>query len=230
MHCGREMSRALFIFAREPEPGRIKTRLGDCLEEEEISRIYIAMVKDAVETSKKVRCDNLVLAFAAEKTPRVLMKIAPDLQFYKQEGAGLGERMHNAFVFSKKQGYTGTVIIGSDAPTLPAELIEKAFRELEENDLVLGPAKDGGYYLAGLNNPCRELFSGIEWSCPGVLDETLKKSQGLGMKTAVLEEWFDVDDREGLTRLAEHFRSGGAGPGRHTKAALKLVKGLCDEL
>ena len=220
------MSRFLFVFAKEPEPGTVKTRLRGYLGDGEILELYTAMVQDTVATSGKVRCDKVVLACLAENEPRVIMKIAPGIQIYKQTGSDLGERMHNAFMFSKEQGASSTVIIGSDAPTLPPAFIDKAFHDLSENDLVLGPSYDGGYYLIGLKEPCRELFDGIHWSGPDVLKETLSKSARTGKKTVLLEQWYDVDDSEALLRLAEHLRGGRAGdPGRHTKAVLKMIRG-----
>ena len=85
------------------------------------------------------------------------------------------------------------VIIGTDSPLLSRENIRTAFQDLEENACVIGPSRDGGYYLLGLDRPCGELFENIEWSTDQVLKTTLRHAQRLGLDCQTLAESFDID-------------------------------------
>ena len=99
------------------------------------------------------------------------------------------------------QGYKRVVIVGTDTPSLPLERYQQALTALDSHDLVLGPALDGGYYLIGLKQPQPELFTGIAWSTDRVLAATQEKAARLGLKTALLPLWRDVDTVEDLKAL-----------------------------
>ena len=98
------------------------------------------------------------------------------------------------------------VLIGSDSPTLPSEFVRDAFKKLETVDGVVGPARDGGYYLIGLRRPCPELFAGIAWSEPDVLQQTLSRARQAGLDLQLLREWYDVDELEDLLRVKKEIR------------------------
>jgi len=143
------MKKALIIFAREPVPGKVKTRLARDVGEQEAAELYAAMLADVLE--KAVSLDDVrPLVFRALETG-----ILPDgpefpgLEMLEQQGADLGERMNNAFIRALSLGIDACCCIGSDLPDLPLDYIRQAFRELEqsETDVVFGPAEDGGYYL-----------------------------------------------------------------------------------
>ena len=88
------------------------------------------------------------------------------------------------------------MLVGSDIPGLTASLLKSAFQELNEKDLVLGPAKDGGYYLVGMKTPCKELFENIHWSTGEVLEQTLRKADRMGLSYALLPTLSDVDNED----------------------------------
>jgi hypothetical protein len=106
--------------------------------------------------------------------------------------------MNRAFQESFRAGMAKVVIVGTDCPGLSEGHAQMAFRALEDNDLVLGPANDGGYYLIGLRRPAAELFGGIPWGTEKVLAQTLKAAQTLALKTFLLEALSDVDRPEDL--------------------------------
>jgi glycosyltransferase A (GT-A) superfamily protein (DUF2064 family) len=110
----------------------------------------------------------------------------------------------------------------SDSPTLPAAILQQAFRELDEPgvDVVLGPCEDGGYYLIGLKASCPALFQGIAWSTSTVVDETLERAHDRGLRVACLPRWYDVDVYEDLQRLIEELGSLPDDLARHTRALL----------
>ncbi len=197
----------LIIFAKEPELGRVKTRLGTLLSAQDCLGLYKAFLKDTSALVGRVDCPLKILAYDVwQKQPRYLKKIFPQCIFYRQKGKNLGERMHQAFQYAQKFGARGTVIIGSDAPTLPAEYIKQAFKRLSKKDVVLGPSYDGGYYLIGVNAPCQNLFKDVAWSCDQVLKTTLQNAESLGKRVCLLKKWWDIDDAEGLKSLHKKFQ------------------------
>jgi rSAM/selenodomain-associated transferase 1 len=225
------MKGCLIIFAKEPEEGRVKTRLQGHLTKNLCVDLYKAFLRDTLALAEKITCEHKILAYASRgKNPRYLKKIAPYYAFYEQKGACLGERMHNAFKFAKGSGASRTVIIGSDSPSLPASLIKKAFSLLGRVDLVLGPSLDGGYYLIGLKSPCVGLFKGIMWSSPTVLKDTIRNAQKLKKSVALLDKRYDVDDARDLFRLKKDLsKINNKGIAKWTRKFMNYVSRLTDK-
>ena len=109
-----------------------------------------------------------------------------------QEGKDLGEKMLQAFKDCLAD-YKRVLIIGSDCPYLSKQIIDEAFAALNENDLVIGPTEDGGYYLLGMKSLHSELFSDINWSTPMVFQSTLKIIHQKKLNTHILEKLSDID-------------------------------------
>ena len=133
---------------------------------------------------------------------------------YEPQGPGdLGDRMAAATSVADggEKGVGSVVLIGSDCPFIKPKHLKEALAALEEeegeeegkeggggNDLVVGPAKDGGYWLIGLRRPCPELFQGVDWGTGRVLEQTLAIASSLGMKVVLLEALHDMDRPEDL--------------------------------
>jgi rSAM/selenodomain-associated transferase 1 len=216
------MTRTLIVFAKEPIKGAVKTRLRNCFSDADVIRLYKAFVKDTLAVSNDVRSIRKILAFSSQQVPRFLKSVNCGFEMIEQRGATLGDRMHNVFVYAHKSKSKKTVIIGTDSPTLPPRLIEKAFSALRRKDVVIGPSTDGGYYLIGMKEPRRGIFKGVKWSSVSVLKKTLDNAGSLGMTTALLDEWYDVDDSLSLKRLLEDLCDPkNAGNAKHTRQALK---------
>jgi len=124
--------------------------------------------------------------------------LGSDIIYRQQSEGDLGRRMALAFKESFSAGMTGVVIIGTDCPDLNAQLMVKAFHAIEQNDLVLGPALDGGYYLIGLRRLIPELFTGISWSTAEVLEQTRSIAERLDLAIAFLPLLNDIDRPEDL--------------------------------
>jgi rSAM/selenodomain-associated transferase 1 len=124
------------------------------------------------------------------------------LEYRPQEGDDLGERMDLSFRRAFEEGAKRAVIVGTDVPSIPPEILCDAFHRLSEADLVLGPASDGGYYLIGLKSSAPELFTGINWSGPDVLAATLDAAGRLGLKSELLLTLKDVDTFEDLVEVS----------------------------
>jgi hypothetical protein len=124
--------------------------------------------------------------------------LGSDTVYREQSEGDIGKRMAIAFHGAFATGMTSVVIIGIDCPNLNAQLMAKAFHAIEQHDLVLGPAQDGGYYLIGLRRLIPELFTGIPWSTAEVLQQTMSIAQRLELSVAHLPLLGDIDRPEDL--------------------------------
>jgi glycosyltransferase A (GT-A) superfamily protein (DUF2064 family) len=97
-------------------------------------------------------------------------------------------------------GYREVVVIGTDTPWMGAERVRKAFAELKANDVVIGPAEDGGYYLLGMRKFAPGIFRGIPWSTERVLELTLKVIVRAKLRGKLLRRDFDLDRPGDLKR------------------------------
>lgn len=198
------MKRCLIVFAKEPQRNEVKTRLKGCLSNEQRLELYKAFLKDTLNIAKRFKCESRILAFESAKAkPVYLESIGRKFKFYKQKGKDLGEKMHGAFRYAYRKKYKRIVIIGSDSPTLPSSFIRQAFKALNKNDAVLGPCRDGGFYLIGLKKPCFAIFKGIRWSSKTVFEDTLRNIKRLKKTAAVINHWYDVDEPNDLVRLKQ---------------------------
>lgn len=193
--------RALIVFAKVPQPGKVKTRLTALLSPAEAAQVYDAFLKDALDTYGGLAVDVHLYFGPSEK------EIPDDLQpagvsLHEQKGDGLGPRMAAAFAEQFVAGYTQCVIIGTDHPTLPLAFIEQAFAVLDDPGAIsIGPSEDGGYYLLGMNSFYPQLFNGMAYSHDDVFNQTLARAADTGAAVHVLPAWYDVDEPETLQRL-----------------------------
>jgi rSAM/selenodomain-associated transferase 1 len=200
-----KLDTCLIIFAKEPQKGRVKTRLAEHLGDDKSLALYKALLKDTLNLVRRVEVDKKILAYESfHEDPKFLRNIAGDFSFYNQEGHDLGERMHNAFGRTKKLGALKSIIVGSDAPTLPPSFIKEAFNKLDKFDIVIGPTNDGGYYLVGLKDPCIELFQDVVWSSDTVLDTTVSNAERLGKSIDILNSWYDIDTIDDFESLRQN--------------------------
>lgn len=201
---------ALVIFAKAPIAGQVKTRLCPPLTPDEAATLHGSFVLDTLERSKvavaKLRLPLDRYLACTPSSTFVFFKIMEErhgVRLIDQVGDDLGTRMTQAFDIMFAQGYQRVLIVGTDVPSLPLEHYKEALALLESNDLVLGPALDGGYYLIGLKRSAPDLFSGIPWSTDQVLRLTQEKAGTLGLKAALLAPWRDVDTIEDVQALIE---------------------------
>lgn len=179
----------LLIFTRNPELGKTKTRLAKTVGDEIALEIYKFLLERTRDVSSKVNADKAV--YYSVKIRKNDIWDENIYQKHQQIGEDLGVRMLNAFKHGFDAGYEKVMIIGSDLYDLSAKIIENAFVALDKNDAVLGPAKDGGYYLLGMNALQEKVFKGKEWGTETVQKETLKDLKD--KKVFLLKELNDVD-------------------------------------
>ncbi len=191
------------MFAKQPLPGRVKTRLTPPLSPDQAAELYRCMLDDTL--AKVAELPDTVRLLMYEEQPGAadyFRQTATGCRLHPQCGDDLGERMANAFGLAFAKGYQAAVIIGTDSPDLPLSLIVAAFRKLEQTDIdaVYGPSEDGGYYLLGLKRVYAELFRDIPWSSVGVLEKSLARAERTGIQTELLPPWYDVDTAADLQR------------------------------
>ena len=186
--------KALIIFTRNPELGKCKTRLATTIGDEAALEVYKFLLNHTCEISKKTQCDRFV--FYSEN---ILKNDIWDAEYFHkrlQKGTDLGERMNNAFETLFGMGYQKVCIIGSDLLDLNVEHINEAFYQLENHDAVLGPAKDGGYYLFAMDELLPKVFINKKWGTDSVLSETLQDLQNYDVH--LLTELNDIDTFEDM--------------------------------
>ena len=191
----------LIIFAKEPAPGQVKTRLCPPLSSEAAARLYGQFLEDVVEEMARLPEINLAIAYTPASSRRFFLERAsPDIHFMAQAGEDLGKRLQHAFDWGFAQGAEMVLIRNSDSPDLPGHLVAEAEEVLRQGrgQLVLGPCPDGGYYLVGLKSPQPLLFHDITWSGPTVLANTLARAEAQGLTVHLLPPWLDIDTCDDL--------------------------------
>jgi len=196
----------LMVFARYPVPGAVKTRLATGIGEDGAARLYEAFVRDLAARFTPARFAVRWAVAPPDPGFAARFGLAPD-RCREQCGGDLGARMRDAFEHVLAAEGSRCVLIGSDAPHLPVSRIEEAFSRLDSADVVLGPARDGGYYLIAMRRP-HDLFSGITWSVDSVHRETVAQARSLGLTVASLPVDFDVDEVGDLARLRRRIDEG----------------------
>ena len=197
----------LIIFTRYPEPGTTKTRLIPLLGAEGAADLQRKMMEHTLVQVKRLSTSReLSVEIRYEGGNESLMKnwLGPDFDYRSQGTGDLGLRMQRSFEDAFRPGTDAAVIIGTDIPDLSGAVIQKAFDVLKQKNVVLGPAKDGGYYLIGLQKDSLSqaipyLFTGINWGKDGVLNKTLEVVKSLGLNFSLIDELEDVDRPEDLS-------------------------------
>lgn len=208
-----EMKRALLIFAKQPVPGRVKTRLSPPLSPDEAAELYHCMLADTM--GNHLSCDHfdtLVFFEPSGAAEAFFRRTWPGVPAFPQQGEGLGERLEQAFALAFVMGFGAVAAIGSDSPDLPPLYVEDAFRLLEEGraDVIFGPVEDGGYCLIAMKRPYPGLFRDIPWSSGEVLERSEEAARALGLRSARLPLWHDLDRFEDLELLLTDGSEGGA--------------------
>ena len=219
----------LAVFARWPEPGRVKTRLSPALPAALACDLYRALLADALAAAAACPADARSLHWAEAPAGRAAGATPAGFEARDQRGADLGERLGHATGELLRVRGARAVIIGADCPDLDATRIAAGFTALERAELVLGPAHDGGYYLIGLTRPVPTLFRGLDWGTSRVLAQPRERARTLDLSMTELEPLGDLDTPADLARWAARAAVSGAAEGAgatggsRTRAALRAL-------
>lgn len=189
---------ALIIFVRNPELGKCKTRLAKTIGDKKALEVYKQLLAHTAAVARHVHADRYV--FYSEHIKREDLWETGIFRKKLQEGDNLGQRMYNAFLELLEMGYEKVVIIGSDLLDLDAENVNHAFTQLQGNDVVIGPAEDGGYYLLGMKEMHSAVFMNKAWGTETVAQATLNDLKS--NQVHILKTLNDIDTFEDL----QHYK------------------------
>ena len=222
-------SSRLIIFTRYPQAGRTKTRLIPALGPKGAADLQRDMTRKTLAWAKQLQAVETAAVevhYSGGDETRISQMFGNDLEYYPQVGDGLGQRLAQAFSAAFRSGAHRVVIIGTDCPGLSGPRVEYVFEQLAENDMVIGPATDGGYYLIGLSRDIPQLFDDIPWGSDDVFWTTLRKAEELRLSVAKLEKLRDIDRPEDLDFLNLLERGRRAEPG---KERISVIIPTCNE-
>jgi len=205
------------LFAKNPRPGMVKTRLENVLGSKQAAFLARAFLLDTLSNSLRVKGPSIFIAhwpddaredfeeiiylYSQEEKDRRIVEKSCEITLVPQVGADLGERMANVSRELFEKGAEKVLIIGVDSPQLEPSIYRAALELLDSREVVLGPTFDGGYYLVGMNKPHPEIFNGIRWGSPTVYKETSDILNSNDVEWQELELSYDIDSPEDLEQL-----------------------------
>jgi rSAM/selenodomain-associated transferase 1 len=192
------MAGALGIFAKEPQPGQVKTRLCPPLTFAEAAQVHHLSLQQTVDTLAPLQP---ILFYSGNVS--YFQDNFPGVPLLPQSAGDLGARMAQALLTIHAQGNDCALLVGSDAPDLPLELLNAACAALEHHAVVTIPARDGGYVLIGERGHHPPLFQGVPWSTAAVLERTRAICEAQQLPYTEIGSWEDVDDADDLLRLVQ---------------------------
>ncbi|MGD1980355.1 MAG: TIGR04282 family arsenosugar biosynthesis glycosyltransferase [Flavobacteriaceae bacterium] len=195
------MKTLLIVFIKAAVAGKVKTRLAKSIGTDGAVWIYQKLLDNTASVSKNSKIATAVFENIQSQKNKEIFSHA--VYFQLQQGKDLGEKMSSAFDWAFEKGYEKVILIGSDLWTLNERLLLEAENALDENEYVLGPSYDGGYYLIGMKRSSPHLFQEIAWSSQNVLKQTLKRVSSEAFY--FLELANDIDEFKDLKAESELF-------------------------
>lgn len=197
------VKKCVIFFARCPRQGKVKTRLARRLGDHTALELYRNFILDMAHTLAATAYDSAVFVTPARDTAAMARWLGRRFAYYPQQGEDLGERMKNAFTAAFKEGYESCILIGSDLPDLPGTILDRAFQALTDHDAVIGPSRDGGYYLVGFRRETMvpAIFQHIRWGTDTVFSETMAIFRQQPTDVSILQERQDIDEAADLLAL-----------------------------
>jgi len=209
---------------RNPERGAVKTRLGGALGEQGTRDLYRNFVLDMLSQLQGGSYHLIICYHPEDALEDVKRIVGESYHFQAQRGDDLGMKMEQCLAHAFSNGFDRAVVIGSDVPDLPGEIIDESLAVLKVFDCVVGPSLDGGYYLIGFQRASflPEAFRGIEWGTDIVLRQTLDIFWDNKRTVHLLPPLRDIDTPEDLKAFFQKNRGTPNCP--HTMAFLNQSK------
>lgn len=197
--------KVILIFLRAPQLGKVKSRLAKIIGPELALSLYRCFVRDTLETARGVGIPVHICFYPAESSETVISWLGNGFIYHPQTGSHLGRRMADAFLHAFQSGFNQAVLIGTDIPDLPRDILSDALNALQSNDAAIGPSADGGYYLIGFNanGYLPAVFEGISWGKKSVFADTMRIFETFNHKVYKAPMWRDIDEYEDLLSYLE---------------------------
>ncbi len=188
----------LIVFVKNLIPGQVKTRLAEGIGMDLAMEVYKELVANTAEVTDKLKTEKAV--YYSDYVEK--WDFFDDEKYEKriQEGKDLGQCMLNAFYDAVEAEYDKVILIGSDIPEISKKIIQEAFTKLDESDVVVGPAEDGGYYLIGMKDAHESLFTDKTYSHDKVYDELISEIENAGLKFTAVTKLLDLDTKEDMQK------------------------------
>jgi len=194
---------ALVIFAKFPEPGRVKKKIGQVIGMENSAKLCSAFINDLIDENQEKDYD-LYLSFIGHQYKESYRSMFPRAILYVQRGQDMSSNIFGTFE-DLLDDYEKVIVIGCDVPDLPSDVVIRAFNALDSYDVVLGPADDGGYYLIGMKSP-HNIFEGLDWGTERLLDEEVERLKAKKLSFVLFEKMSDVDTIDELKALKKRLK------------------------
>ena len=226
MTSGSSPRRAIGVASRAPLPGNVKSRLAIGLGEEAAATLYSAFLRDVLVSSAALPDTAVTVFHPANDDAQAIRRLCPPgVDVRPERGDGYSDVLPAALRHMLAAAPVAA-LVGADSPGLPDEIVRSAFEAIEtgESDIAICPASDGGYCLLAVNGDYPQLFTGVDWGTDRVFDQMIAKASEMGLRYAVLPEWYDVDDAAGLERLAGDLARNVELQAAATRAALRKLR------
>ncbi|HEV2126058.1 MAG TPA: TIGR04282 family arsenosugar biosynthesis glycosyltransferase, partial [Chloroflexota bacterium] len=222
----RMRAAVVYIVAKAPRAGQVKTRLCPPLRPEEAARLAEAFLRDTIALVQEADVTTRLLCRDAAEREALRAYCDDGRSVHVQHGDGLGAAMEGAFVEGLRDGFGAVGVIGTDTPDVPASILREAFGHLALGaDVAFGPSTDGGYYFLGAKRVFPTLFREMVWSTSRVGEETLRRCTALALTVHRLPAWSDVDDIATLKALRDWLsrEDPGVTSASHTRACMEAM-------
>jgi rSAM/selenodomain-associated transferase 1 len=199
----------ILLLVRSPVEGRVKRRLAAGIGKSHAGALYLRFVLDMLSTFKSVGIVPVICHHPPGSIRTVRRLVGPGFDLLAQRGSDHPGRLRFAFEDIFARGADRAIIVASDSPDIPVKYMAEAMAALDRSDSVIGPAKDGGYYLVGFRADTfvPEAFRDIDWSTDRVFSQTAGKIRNAGRSIQVLPVWYDIDNAGDLASLFRRNRS-----------------------
>ncbi len=200
----------ILFFVKNPVKGEVKSRLAAQLGETIAVELYKYFILDMLTTIDKCSARRLICVYPEGAQKKLEDWLGTRYHCLPQEGKNLGERMKTCFLDAVRMKFEHIILIGSDIPDISLSILQQAFRTLKTHDAVVGPARDGGYYLIGFRHDTfiPEVFAPLRWGGKTVLRSTLNRLNKKGCRVHLLPTWNDVDTLADAKALLQRNKSG----------------------
>jgi len=200
---GKKEKYGILFFVKYPKLGKVKSRLSNKIDKKIVLNLYRNFVEDLLNMLNKTDYSVIICYHPKDAMKNFKKWLGEEYQYIPQIGNNLGERLKNSFIKGFNLGFKMLTVIGSDSPDLPKKIIHESFQSLKNNDSVIGPCEDGGYYLIGFNEESflPDVFDNIPWSSSEVFNKTVNILDKSNHKFHILQIWHDVDTINDLVSI-----------------------------